>query len=40
MDFAKYLSVALLTSLDTVCGGLRAGLDGEFDNVSIEQEGG
>jgi Uncharacterized conserved protein (small basic protein) len=33
MDFAKYLSVALLASLDTVFGGMRAGLEGKFDNV-------
>lgn len=33
MEYAKYLSVALLASLDTVFGGLRAGLDGKFDNV-------
>ncbi|HML35166.1 small basic family protein [Sporomusa sphaeroides] len=33
MEYAKYLSVALLASLDSVFGGLRAGLDGKFDNV-------
>jgi len=32
--------ITLLTSLETVCGSLRAGLDGKFDNVSSEQEGG
>ncbi|MDT8900108.1 small basic family protein [Anaeroselena agilis] len=33
MEYAKYLSVALLASLDTVFGGLRAGLEGKFDNL-------
>jgi small basic protein len=33
IEYAKYLSVALLASLDSVFGGLRAGLDGKFDNV-------
>lgn len=33
MEYAKYLSVALLASLDSVFGALRAGLEGHFDNV-------
>lgn len=33
MEYAKYLSVALLASLDTVFGGLRAGLEEKFDNL-------
>lgn len=33
MEYAKYLSVALLASLDTVFGGLRAGMEGRFDNL-------
>ena len=33
MHYAKYMSVALLASLDTVFGGLRAGLEGKFDNL-------
>lgn len=33
VEYAKYLSVALLASLDSVFGGLRAGLDGKFDNL-------
>lgn len=33
MQYAKYMSVALLASLDTVFGGLRAGLEGKFDNL-------
>lgn len=33
MEYAKYLSVALLASLDTVFGGLRAGMEGKFDNL-------
>lgn len=32
-DYAKYLSVALLASLDSVFGGLRAGLEEKFDNT-------
>jgi small basic protein len=32
-DFAKYMSVALLASLDSVFGGLRSGLEDKFDNV-------
>jgi small basic protein len=31
--FAKYMSVALLASLDSVFGGLRSGLEDKFDNV-------
>lgn len=30
--YAKYMSVALLASLDSVFGGLRAALDDKFDN--------
>lgn len=33
VEYAKYLSVALLASLDSVFGGLRAGSEGKFDNV-------
>lgn len=33
VEYAKYLSVALLASLDSVFGGLRAGLDRNFDNL-------
>jgi len=32
-EYAKYMSVALLASLDSVFGGLRAGLDDKFDNT-------
>ena len=32
-DYAKYMSVALLASLDSVFGGLRAGLEEKFDNT-------
>ena len=32
IEYAKYMSVALLASLDSVFGGLRARLDGKFDN--------
>lgn len=32
-DYAKYLSVALLASLDSVFGGLRAGIEEKFDNT-------
>ena len=32
-DYAKYLSVALLASLDSVFGGLRAGTEEKFDNT-------
>lgn len=31
--YAKYLSVALLASLDSVFGGLRAAMEEKFDNV-------
>jgi len=33
--FAKYLSVAILASLDSLFGGIRAYLDGEFDNTVL-----
>lgn len=33
IEYAKYLSVALLASLDSVFGGLRAGAEGKFDNL-------
>lgn len=33
IEYAKYLSVALLASLDSVFGGLRAGVDKKFDNL-------
>lgn len=33
MEYAKYLSVALLASLDSVFGGLRWGAEGKFDNL-------
>lgn len=32
-EYAKYLSVALLASLDSVFGGLRAGSEQKFDNL-------
>lgn len=32
-EYAKYLSVALLASLDSVFGGLRAGAEKKFDNI-------
>lgn len=32
VDIARYLSVALLASLDSAFGGLRASLEGNFDN--------
>lgn len=32
-DFVKYMSVALLASLDSVFGGLRSALEDKFDNV-------
>ena len=32
-EYAKYLSVALLASLDSVFGGLRAGIEEKFDNT-------
>lgn len=31
--YAKYMSVALLASLDSVFGGLRSALEDKFDNV-------
>ena len=33
VDFAKLFSVALLASLDSVFGGLRAGIEEKFDNT-------
>lgn len=33
--FAKYLSVAILASMDSFFGGIRAYLDGDFDNVVL-----
>ncbi|MDR3564332.1 MAG: small basic family protein [Negativicutes bacterium] len=32
-EYAKYMSVALLASLDSVFGGLRAGIEDKFDNT-------
>lgn len=32
-DYAKFMSVALLASLDSVFGGLRAGSEEKFDNT-------
>ena len=32
VEYAKYMSIALLACLDTVFGGLRAGADEKFDN--------
>ncbi len=31
-QFAIYLSIAALAALDTVCGGIRAGIEGRFQN--------
>jgi len=31
--YAKYMSVALLAALDSIFGGVRAGLEGRFDNI-------
>ncbi|KYZ74898.1 hypothetical protein AXX12_15055 [Anaerosporomusa subterranea] len=31
--YAKYTSVALLASLDSVFGGMRSGIEGNFDNT-------
>jgi len=31
--YAKYMSVALLASLDSVFGGMRAGIEEKFDNT-------
>ena len=33
IEYAKYMSVALLASLDSVFGGLRAGSESKFDNL-------
>ncbi len=33
MEYAKYLSIALLASLDSVFGGLRSGAERKFDNL-------
>jgi small basic protein len=33
MEYAKFMSVALLASLDSVFGGLRAGAEENFDNT-------
>lgn len=33
MEYAKFMSVALLASLDSVFGGLRAGAEETFDNT-------
>lgn len=33
VEYAKFMSVALLASLDSVFGGFRAGLDEKFDNT-------
>ncbi|WP_425060781.1 hypothetical protein SCACP_15290 [Sporomusa carbonis] len=33
VEYAKFLSVALLASLDSVFGGLRAGMEEKFDNT-------
>ena len=33
VDYAKFMSVALLASLDSVFGGLRAGIEEKFDNT-------
>jgi small basic protein len=33
MQYAKFMSVALLASLDSVFGGLRAGAEERFDNT-------
>ena len=32
-EYAKFLSVALLASLDSVFGGLRAGIEEKYDNT-------
>jgi small basic protein len=31
-DYGSYLSLATLAGLDSICGGIRAGLDGKFRN--------
>ncbi|CVK17731.1 MULTISPECIES: small basic family protein [Sporomusa] len=33
LEYAKFMSVALLASLDSVFGGLRAGIEYKFDNT-------
>lgn len=33
MIFARYLSIAVLASLDTAFGGIRASLEGKYDNM-------
>ncbi|SDE86827.1 small basic family protein [Sporomusa acidovorans] len=33
VEYAKFMSVALLASLDSVFGGLRAGIEEKFDNT-------
>jgi len=33
LEYAKFMSVALLASLDSVFGGLRAGAEEKFDNT-------
>lgn len=33
VEYAKFMSVALLAALDSVFGGLRAGLEEKFDNI-------
>ncbi|HWR40071.1 MAG TPA: small basic family protein [Patescibacteria group bacterium] len=33
LEYAKFMSVALLASLDSVFGGLRAGMEEKFDNT-------
>lgn len=33
VEYSKFLSVALLASLDSVFGGLRSGLEEKFDNT-------
>lgn len=33
VEYSKYLSIALLASLDSVFGGLRAGSERNFDNL-------
>jgi len=33
VEYAKFMSVALLAALDSVFGGLRAGMEDKFDNV-------
>ncbi|MBP2651461.1 MAG: hypothetical protein H6Q74_2286 [Firmicutes bacterium] len=32
-EYAKYMSIAVLASLDSVFGGLRAGTEDKFDNI-------